>query len=88
MPVTSPRSSPSTLSGRCQAPPDAADLDWTLLPRLAELYPDPSLLFLIVDDESPDGTGRLVREFAAADARVHLLQGRKRGLGAAYVRSE
>ena len=57
-----------------------------LLPRLAELYPDRNLLFLIVDDESPDGTGRLVREFAAADARVHLLEGKKRGLGAAYVR--
>ena len=57
-----------------------------LLPRLAELYPAPDLLFLVVDDESPDGTGRLVREFAAADARVHLLEGKKRGLGAAYVR--
>ena len=57
-----------------------------LLPCLAELYPDPNLLFLVVDDESPDGTGRLVREFAAADARVHLLEGKKRGLGAAYVR--
>ena len=57
-----------------------------LLPRLAELYPDPNLLFLVVDDESPDGTGGLVREFAAGDARVHLLEGRKRGLGAAYVR--
>ena len=57
-----------------------------LLPRLAERYPDPNLRFLIVDDESPDGTGRLVREFAAADARVHLLEGKKRGLGAAYVR--
>ena len=44
------------------------------------------MLFLVVDDESPDGTGRLVRECAAADARVHLLEGKKRGLGAAYVR--
>ena len=57
-----------------------------LLPRLAELYPNPNLLFLVVDDESPDSTGRLVREFAATDARVHLLEGKKRGLGAAYVR--
>ena len=56
------------------------------MPRLAELYPDPNVLFLVVDDESPDGTGRLVREFAAADARVRLLEGKKRGLGAAYVR--
>ena len=57
-----------------------------LLPRLAKLYPDPDFLFLVVDDESPDGTGRLVREFAAGESRVHLLEGKKRGLGAAYVR--
>ena len=63
-----------------------ADNITLLLPRLAELYPDPNVLFLVVDDESPDGTGRLVRECAAADARVHLLEGKKRGLGAAYVR--
>ena len=63
-----------------------ADNITLLLPRLAELYPDPNVLFLVVDDESPDGTGRLVREFAAADPRVHLLEGKKRGLGAAYVR--
>ena len=63
-----------------------ADNITLLLPRLAELYPDPNMLFLVVDDESPDGTGRLVRECAAADARVRLLEGKKRGLGAAYVR--
>jgi len=63
-----------------------ADNITLLLPRLAELYPDPDVLFLVVDDESPDGTGRLVREFASSDARVHLLEGKKRGLGAAYVR--
>ena len=63
-----------------------ADNITLLLPRLAELYPDPNVLFLVVDDESPDGTGRLVRECAASDARVHLLEGKKRGLGAAYVR--
>ena len=57
-----------------------------LLRRLTELYPDSNITFLVVDDESPDGTGRLVREFAAGDGRVHLLEGKKRGLGAAYVR--
>ena len=57
-----------------------------LLGRLSELYPDPNVMFLIVDDESPDGTGGLVRQFAQTDARVHLLEGKKRGLGAAYVR--
>ena len=63
-----------------------ADNITPLLQRLSALYPDPNVMFLVVDDESPDGTGRLVREFAAKDARVHLLEGRKRGLGAAYVR--
>ena len=57
-----------------------------LLQRLAELYPGANMLFLIVDDKSPDGTGRLVREFAAGDDRVHLLEGKRRGLGAAYIR--
>ena len=63
-----------------------ADNITLLLRRLRELYRDPNMMFLVVDDESPDGTGRLVREFAAGDARVHLLEGKKRGLGAAYVR--
>ena len=57
-----------------------------LLGRLTELYPDVNTLFLVVDDESPDGTGELVRQCSARDSRVHLLEGRKRGLGAAYVR--
>ena len=57
-----------------------------LLRRLTGLYTDPDAAFLVVDDESPDGTGRLVREFAAADGRVHLLEGPRRGFGQAYVR--
>jgi dolichol-phosphate mannosyltransferase len=41
---------------------------------------------LVVDDNSPDGTGDLVRERKAADPRVHLLQRPgKLGLGSAYV---
>ncbi len=58
-----------------------------LLRRLTELYGDPDVAFLIVDDESPDGTAHLVREFMEkTDGRVHLLQGKRRGLGDAYVR--
>ena len=41
---------------------------------------------LVVDDNSPDGTGKLVREAMQRDARLHLLSGEKTGLGAAYVR--
>ena len=57
-----------------------------LLRRLTGLYRDADTTFLIVDDESPDGTARLVREFAAADDRVRLLEGPRRGFGQAYVR--
>ena len=57
-----------------------------LLQRLCELYRDDDTVFLIVDDESPDGTAQLVREFARGERRVHLLEGRRRGLGDAYVR--
>lgn len=41
---------------------------------------------LVVDDESPDGTAVLVREIMAQSANVHLITGRKAGLGAAYIR--
>jgi dolichol-phosphate mannosyltransferase len=41
---------------------------------------------LIVDDASPDGTGRLADELAARDAKVHVLhRAGKQGLGTAYV---
>ncbi len=58
-----------------------------LLERLAETYPHPDVLFLVVDDSSPDGTADLVRGFSArANGRVHLLEGKRRGLGDAYIR--
>lgn len=46
----------------------------------------PSLEILVIDDNSPDGTGRLADEIAARDPRVHVLhrQG-KEGLGKAYL---
>lgn len=41
---------------------------------------------LIVDDNSPDGTGRLADELAAAEPRVSTLhRARKEGLGPAYI---
>ncbi|MCG8324440.1 MAG: glycosyltransferase family 2 protein [Thiotrichales bacterium] len=41
---------------------------------------------LVVDDNSPDGTGDLVRQYARDNPRIHLLSGDKAGLGAAYLR--
>jgi dolichol-phosphate mannosyltransferase len=41
---------------------------------------------LIVDDNSPDGTGTLADEMAARDRRVHVMhRAGKMGLGSAYV---
>ena len=46
----------------------------------------PDAHLLVVDDASPDGTGDLVRQLAAEDDRVHLLErSGKLGLGTAYV---
>lgn len=47
--------------------------------------PVPGLEVLIVDDNSPDGTGQIADELAA-DVRVHVLhRASKQGLGTAYV---
>lgn len=44
------------------------------------------LNILVVDDNSPDGTGDYVKEFKQHNSRVHLLQREgKLGLGTAYV---
>jgi dolichol-phosphate mannosyltransferase len=46
----------------------------------------PAADVLVVDDNSPDGTGALADELAAADPRVRVLHRvRKQGLGAAYL---
>jgi dolichol-phosphate mannosyltransferase len=55
-----------------------------ILDRLQTAVPDADAL--VVDDASPDGTGTLADERAAADSRVHVLhRPGKAGLGAAYV---
>lgn len=52
--------------------------------RLRRCTPDVDIL--VVDDNSPDGTGRLADELAAADPQVRVLhRPTKQGLGAAYV---
>jgi dolichol-phosphate mannosyltransferase len=46
----------------------------------------PEATLLIVDDNSPDGTGRLADELAAADPGVRVLhRAGKEGLGRAYI---
>jgi dolichol-phosphate mannosyltransferase len=46
----------------------------------------PSVDVLVVDDNSPDGTGKLADAMARDDSRVHVLhRADKTGLGAAYI---
>ncbi len=52
--------------------------------RLRAAVPDADLL--IVDDNSPDGTGEAADKLAAGDARIHVLhRPAKAGLGSAYI---
>ena len=52
--------------------------------RLRTAVPDADLL--IVDDNSPDGTGEAADKLAAGDARIHVLhRPAKAGLGSAYI---
>lgn len=56
----------------------------TLLDQVHAALPDGHVL--IVDDGSPDGTGALADERAAADERVHVMhRAGKQGLGTAYI---
>jgi len=46
----------------------------------------PEADLLVVDDNSPDGTGEIADKLAAEDSRIHVLhRDRKAGLGAAYI---
>ena len=62
---------------------EAANLAW-IVERLRRAQPDVDVL--VVDDDSPDGTGRIADELAAADPAVQVLhRTAKGGLGAAYL---
>jgi dolichol-phosphate mannosyltransferase len=62
---------------------EAANLAW-VVDRLRRAQPDVDVL--VVDDHSPDGTGRIADELAAADSRVQVLhRAAKGGLGGAYL---
>ncbi len=55
-----------------------------IIPAIFEEVPDVHIL--VIDDGSPDGTGAMADEMAAADERVHVLHRQtKEGLGPAYV---
>jgi dolichol-phosphate mannosyltransferase len=55
-----------------------------LIDRIRRAVPEADIL--VVDDASPDGTGKLADELAAGDPDVHVLHRLgKQGLGVAYV---
>lgn len=55
-----------------------------VIARVREAVPDAHVL--VADDNSPDGTGRMADEFAAADDHIHVLhRPGKEGLGKAYL---
>lgn len=62
-----------------------------MIPLLEEeIFPqikNHEMQILVADDMSPDGTGEVVKKFAKKWNNVHLLEGSKEGLGAAYVRA-
>ena len=56
----------------------------TIVGRIRQAVPEADVL--IADDNSPDGTGKLADELAAADRNVHVMHRLgKEGLGAAYL---
>ena len=58
-----------------------------LVPLMKQIFAEGlPLEVLIIDDNSPDGTGGVADELAAADPRVHVMhRAGKMGLGSAYV---
>jgi dolichol-phosphate mannosyltransferase len=90
------------MTDRTATPDDATGKDagpgvWVILPTYNEadnlgpisaaiLAALPAATVLVVDDDSPDGTGRLAVSLAAADPRVRVLhRSAKQGLGRAYL---
>lgn len=57
-----------------------------VLPELEAAAADLGVTVLVVDDDSPDGTGAIADRLAAADSRVRVLHRTERtGLGPAYL---
>jgi dolichol-phosphate mannosyltransferase len=62
---------------------EAGNLTW-IVRRVRESVPEADVL--VVDDDSPDGTGAIAEELAAADDHVSVVHRTvKEGLGAAYL---
>jgi dolichol-phosphate mannosyltransferase len=54
-----------------------------IVPQILDQHP--SIEVLVIDDNSPDGTGKIADDLAAGSSHVHVLhRPEKQGLGAAY----
>ncbi|MBB5938377.1 polyprenol monophosphomannose synthase [Streptomyces zagrosensis] len=63
---------------------DEAENIKPIVARVRKAVPDAHVL--VVDDNSPDGTGKIADEIAGTDEQVHVLHRKgKEGLGAAYL---
>lgn len=62
-----------------------------MIPMLEEeIFPkikNHNMAILVADDKSPDGTAEVVRGFMKKWKNIELLEGEKKGLGAAYARA-
>lgn len=86
-----PEQDPGVLTAVCFVVPtynEAQNIGRMLRQLLAifECMSHMSCQVLVVDDNSPDGTGEVVRGLAEMDPRILLLRGEKKGLGTAYSR--
>ena len=85
-PPSTPASSPSRGRGAWVVLPTYNEADNLAPISAAILEALPEATLLVVDDDSPDGTGRLADELAAADPRVRVRhRAAKQGLGRAYL---
>ena len=68
---------------------EAKNIGWMIKELVDGVFPTikgADMHLLIVDDNSPDGTGEVVKKAMKNRKNLHLLQGEKQGLGWAYVR--
>jgi dolichol-phosphate mannosyltransferase len=95
--MTHPVATATTTTATSREPEAPGSGVWVILPTYDEadnigpisaaiLASLPAATLLVVDDESPDGTGRLADALAAADPRIRVRhRALKQGLGRAYL---
>lgn len=58
-----------------------------IMVRIISKQKEDKYFILVVDDNSPDGTGKIVKSFGKKNKEVVLLSGKKKGLGAAMIKA-